>query len=249
MTSSKCCVCAATAGDSRTLACTIPLWPGLTVSCGSCEVQRVRGDAARADRIGLVLRRLVGDADLIAVADVAVRQHDIERLADLVDGTSKLRAWRRCRQGRRSSAPASPRNRWFSALPLHSRRSRCGRGQVLFRIVADQATRKTERIHDVLQASMHSPHEMHLYCRPSRMSMPTGQTCTHRPQSTQSPRPFSWRSARVRWPARAVARRVPLRRAWHRKHGQRLGLVHHALEAAIGADIGADLLAHQACAT
>ena len=30
---------------------------------------------------------------------------------------------------------------------------------------------------------------MHSYCRPLRMSMPVGQTCTHRPQSMQSPTP------------------------------------------------------------
>src|SRR3546814_7438172 len=37
------------------------------------------------------------------------------------------------------------------------------------------------------QASMQAPQAMHSYCRPLRMSMPTGQTCTHMVQSMQSP--------------------------------------------------------------
>jgi len=37
--------------------------------------------------------------------------------------------------------------------------------------------------------SMHTPQPMHSYCMPSRMSMPTGQTCTHIVQSMQSPAP------------------------------------------------------------
>ena len=34
---------------------------------------------------------------------------------------------------------------------------------------------------------MQAPQAMHSYCRPLRMSMPVGQTCTHRVQSMQSP--------------------------------------------------------------
>ena len=39
--------------------------------------------------------------------------------------------------------------------------------------------------------ALHAAQVMHSYCRPLRMSMPVGQTCTHMPQSMQSPRPFS----------------------------------------------------------
>ena len=34
---------------------------------------------------------------------------------------------------------------------------------------------------------MQAPQAMHSYCRPLRMSMPVGQTCTHSVQSMQSP--------------------------------------------------------------
>jgi len=34
---------------------------------------------------------------------------------------------------------------------------------------------------------MHAAQPMHSYCSPSRMSIPVGQTWTHRPQFTQSP--------------------------------------------------------------
>jgi len=37
------------------------------------------------------------------------------------------------------------------------------------------------------QASTHAPQAMHSYCRPLRMSMPVGQTCTQIVQSMQSP--------------------------------------------------------------
>jgi hypothetical protein len=36
-------------------------------------------------------------------------------------------------------------------------------------------------------ASTQAPQAMHSYCRPLRMSMPTGQTCTQIVQSMQSP--------------------------------------------------------------
>ena len=36
---------------------------------------------------------------------------------------------------------------------------------------------------------MHAAQPMHSYCRPLRMSMPVGQTCTQMPQSTQWPSP------------------------------------------------------------
>ena len=39
------------------------------------------------------------------------------------------------------------------------------------------------------QTSTHEAQPMHSYCRPLRMSMPVGQTCTHSPQSTHSPLP------------------------------------------------------------
>src|SRR3569623_637416 len=40
------------------------------------QVKRASRYAACADLVGLVLRRLVGDADLISIADVRVRRHD-----------------------------------------------------------------------------------------------------------------------------------------------------------------------------
>ena len=42
---------------------------------------------------------------------------------------------------------------------------------------------------------MHAAQPMHSYCRPWRMSMPVGQTCTQMLQSTQSPRPMAFGSA------------------------------------------------------
>ncbi len=51
------------------------------------------------------------------------------------------------------------------------------------------------------QASMQAAQAMHSYCRPSRMSMPVGQTCTHSVQSMQSPRPSA--------PGSAVRLRLP----------------------------------------
>ena len=36
---------------------------------------------------------------------------------------------------------------------------------------------------------MQAAQPMHSFCRPLRMSMPVGQTCTHSVQSMQSPRP------------------------------------------------------------
>ncbi|CFT95252.1 Uncharacterised protein [Bordetella pertussis] len=56
--------------------------------------------------------------------------------------------------------------------------------------------------------SIQAPQPMHMYCRPSRMSMPVGQTCTHRLQSTQSPRPAAlWSILRER-PPRGSPRRL-----------------------------------------
>src|SRR3569833_1882483 len=51
------------------------------------QVKRASRYAACADLIGLVPRRLVGDADLISIADVSVRQHDVQGLPNLIDRT------------------------------------------------------------------------------------------------------------------------------------------------------------------
>ncbi|CSI48093.1 Uncharacterised protein [Vibrio cholerae] len=45
------------------------------------------------------------------------------------------------------------------------------------------------------QASIHAPQLMHSYCKPSRISIPVGQTCTQRSQSIQSPKPSALGSA------------------------------------------------------
>ena len=37
---------------------------------------------------------------------------------------------------------------------------------------------------------MHAAQAMHSICRPLRMSMPVGHTCTHSVQSMQSPEPL-----------------------------------------------------------
>src|SRR5512143_1828223 len=49
------------------------------------QVKRTGRYAARTDHVGLILRSLVGDVNLIAIPDVAIRQHDVQRLANLVD--------------------------------------------------------------------------------------------------------------------------------------------------------------------
>ena len=73
---------------------------------------------------------------------------------------------------------------------------------------------------------------MHSYCRPLRMSMPVGQTCTQMLQSTQSPllRAFAPRLA-----ALPVV-----------GDDQRVLVEHRALEARVGAHVLAHLLAHPA---
>ena len=92
------------------------------------------------------------------------------------------------------------------------------------------------------QTSMQAAQPMHSYCRPLRMSMPVGQTCTHSVQSMQSPRPSALRGRR-------------LRRAREPRGSPRCGVVaddqrvlveHRALEARVRAHVLADLLAHEA---
>ena len=87
---------------------------------------------------------------------------------------------------------------------------------------------------------MHAAQPMHSYCRPLRMSMPVGHTCTQMPQSTQSPRPLAlWSTLRLRDAARLAALTVV-------GDDQRVGVEHHALEAGVGAHVLAHLLAHPA---
>ena len=81
------------------------------------------------------------------------------------------------------------------------------------------------------QASMQAAQPMHSSCRPWRMSIPVGQTLTHRSQSTQSPTPaMSGLAARLA--ARPV---VP--------DDQRVVVGERRLEAPVGADHDAELLA------
>jgi len=61
------------------------------------------------------------------------------------------------------------------------------------------------------QASMQAAQPMHWYCRPSRMSMPVGHTCTHMVQLMQSP---SWVSSLL-----AFFLRAP-RGSPHKEHGR-----------------------------
>src|SRR5574340_369175 len=113
------------------------------------QIERARRYAACTDLIGLILCRLVGDADLVAIADVAIRQHHIQRLANLVDGAvvaatggdaiGEITA----HQDQRCAIANG-----FQALPVGSGGSRHRCRQVLFRVVADQALWKAKRIHD-----------------------------------------------------------------------------------------------------
>ena len=87
---------------------------------------------------------------------------------------------------------------------------------------------------------MHAAQPMHSYCRPLRMSMPVGQTCTQMLQSMQSP----GRATRGSRLARARAARLAARRVV--ADDQRVLVEHRALEARVGAHVLADLLAHEA---
>ena len=89
-----------------------------------------------------------------------------------------------------------------------------------------------------LQASMHRPQPMHSICWPSRMSIPVGQTATHRLQSTQSPRP-SQLVARLVLAARLAAPVLV-------GDDDALLVEHRRLEARPRAHVGADLLARPA---
>ena len=81
------------------------------------------------------------------------------------------------------------------------------------------------------QASMQAAHPMHSSCRPWRMSIPVGQTLTHRSQLTQSPAP-----AMPRLAARLAARPVVA-------DDQRVVVGERRLQAPVGADHDAELLA------
>src|SRR5512139_3189762 len=113
------------------------------------EVKRPLRNTACADLVGLLLRPLVGDADLVTVADVAVRQHDIQWLADLVDGPVEAApgadAVYEVGAHQNQCHPVAD---GLQALPLNLGGGRHCSGQVLFRIVANEATRIIEGIHD-----------------------------------------------------------------------------------------------------
>ena len=55
--------------------------------------------------------------------------------------------------------------------------------------VADQATRQADLVHDRVAGIDTGTATDAFVLMPLRMSMPVGQTATHRPQSTQSPSP------------------------------------------------------------
>ena len=89
------------------------------------------------------------------------------------------------------------------------------------------------------QASMHAAQAMHSYCRPLRMSMPVGHTCTHSVQSMQSPRPC----ARAWVPRRRAPRGSPRRFVVGDDQG--VLVEHRALETRVGTHVLAHLLAQE----
>src|SRR5512143_450177 len=211
------------------------------------QIERTRRNAARTDHIGLILCRLVGDVDLVAIADVAIRQHDIQRLANLVDDA--VVAATRADAVDEISAHQDQGHAiadGFQALPFHSGLVRRRRGQILFRVVADQATRKIERIHDGV-ARIDAQAARNAFVLKAVADVDAGRAHLHAQPAVDAIAhallvALGERALAGACAGTAVRPLATLRVVMHR---QRFRLVHDALEAAIRADVGAYLLAHQ----
>src|SRR5512135_2232111 len=211
------------------------------------QVKRAGWYAARTDHVGLILRSLVGDVNLIAIADVAIRQHDVQRLANLVDyavvaatGADAVDEVGAHQDQGHTIADG------FQPLPLQFGGGRVGRSQVLFRIVADQATWKPERVHDGVAGVDAQPARNALVLKPVA-DIDAGRANLHAQAAVDAiAHPLLVAlGQRALAGARAGASMGRLATFYIVMHRQRFRLVHHTLEASVRADIGADLLAHK----
>ena len=245
------------------IACERPA-SGAAASCGTCTrtgTQRAcagpivgaasladHRDAGQAlDRDGVALRALgrVHDLQAVDVLDLAVVDDARQRAA--VAHHVDLERARAAPGWRRTPVPIAPGSRRRPA------RAGAARGaSICARRPAARPCRSRWRSGSARagspscpsrssQASMQAAQPMHSYCRPLRMSMPVGHTCTHSVQSMQSPRPALRADRRL---ARARAARLAARGVV--ADDQRVAVEHRALEARVRAHVLADLLAHEA---
>src|SRR5574340_653361 len=213
------------------------------------EIERLPRNAPRADEVGLLLAHFVGDADLVAITDIAVRQHDIKRLTNLVDGTVEAAPRTDAvGEGGTHQNERRPIADGFQPFPLNPGCRRDGSTQVLFRIVSDEAARIIERIHNAI-ARIDAQSARNALVLQAVADVDAGGTDLHAEAAIDAVAQSLFMAFGKR--ALSGARSGPPMRRFAAPgvvmHGQRLGFIHHALEAAVRANVGADLLAHQAC--